>query len=68
MKSAVNGRRIVVFSGGSKKGIESVYEDARAIRDGGGNGSIIVGNSFHRSNPDALEMLNNLIEIYKGKA
>ena len=68
MKSALNGRRIVVFSGGSKKGIESVYDDARAIRDGGGNGSIIGRNSFQRSYPDALEMLNNLIEIYKGKA
>ena len=68
MKSALNGRRIVVFSVGSKKGIESVYYDARAIRDGGGNGSIIGRNSFQRSYPDALEMLNNLIEIYKGKA
>ena len=68
MKSALNGRRIVVFSGGSKKGIESVYDDARAIRDGGGNGSIIGRNSFQRNYPEALEMLNNLIEIYKGKA
>lgn len=68
MKSALNGRRIVVFSGGSKKGIESVYDDARAIRDGGGNGSIIGRNSFQRSYPEALEMLNNLIQIYKHRA
>ena len=68
MKSALNGRRIVVFSGGSKKGIESVYDDARAIRDGGGNGSIIRRNSFQRNYPEALEMLNNLIKIYKYKA
>ena len=68
MKSALNGRRIVVFSGGSKKGIESVYDDARAIRDGGGNGSIIGRNSFQRNYPEALEMLNNLIKIYKYKA
>lgn len=68
MKSALNGRRIVVFSGGSKKGTNSVYDDARAIRDGGGNGSIIGRNSFQRSYTDALEMLHNLIEIYKNKA
>jgi class I fructose-bisphosphate aldolase len=68
MNSALGGRRIVVFSGGSKKGADNVYDDARAIRDGGGNGSIIGRNSFQRSYPDALEMLNKLIEIYKGKA
>ena len=45
-----------------------IRDSARAIRDGGGNGSIIGRNSFQRSYPDALEMLNNLIEIYKGKA
>ena len=68
MNSALGGRRIVVFSGGSKKGADNVYDDAQAIRDGGGNGSIIGRNSFQRSYPDALEMLNKLIEIYKGKA
>jgi class I fructose-bisphosphate aldolase len=30
------GRRLVVFSGGGKKGAEGLYDDARAIRDGGG--------------------------------
>ncbi|HEX9859029.1 MAG TPA: class I fructose-bisphosphate aldolase [Paracoccaceae bacterium] len=68
MQSAFNGRRIVVFSGGAKKGEDSVYDDARAIRDGGGNGSIIGRNSFQRSREDALAMLGKLIEIYKGKA
>ena len=68
MRSAFNGRRIVVFSGGSKKSQDSVYDDARAIRDGGGNGSIIGRNSFQRERSDALEMLGKLIDIYKGKA
>ena len=61
------GRRLVVFSGGAKKGTDSVYDDARAIRDGGGNGSIIGRNSFQRSREDALDMLQKLINIYKGK-
>ncbi|GEK67420.1 fructose-bisphosphate aldolase [Paracoccus denitrificans] len=68
MQSAFNGRRIVVFSGGAAKGADAVYDDARAIRDGGGNGSIIGRNSFQRSREDALEMLQKLVDIYLGKA
>jgi len=68
VQAAFNGRRIVVFSGGSKKGADSVYEDARAIRDGGGNGSIIGRNTFQRPRADALEMLGKLVAIYKGDA
>lgn len=68
MQSAFGGRRIVVFSGGATKGADAVYDDARAIRDGGGNGSIIGRNSFQRSREDALAMLAKLVDIYKGKA
>ncbi|MDP4033673.1 MAG: fructose-bisphosphate aldolase, partial [Pseudorhodobacter sp.] len=68
MQAAFNGRRIVVFSGGAKKGEDSVFDDARAIRDGGGFGSIIGRNSFQRSREDALVMLGKLVEIYKGRA
>ncbi|WP_415184195.1 class I fructose-bisphosphate aldolase [Phaeovulum sp.] len=68
MQASFAGRRIVVFSGGAKKGEDSVYDDARAIRDGGGNGSIIGRNSFQRSREDALAMLGKLVDIYKGRA
>ncbi len=68
MQSAFNGRRIVVFSGGSKKGQDSVFDDARAIRDGGGNGSIIGRNTFQRERSEALAMLSQLVDIYRGKA
>ena len=68
MEASFNGRRIVVFSGGAKKGADSVYDDARAIRDGGGNGSIIGRNSFQRDRDEALAMLAKLIDIYKNKA
>ena len=67
MDAAFAGRRIVVFSGGAKKGANSVFDDARAIRDGGGNGSIIGRNSFQRPRADALEMLGKLVDIYKGR-
>jgi class I fructose-bisphosphate aldolase len=67
VQSAFAGRRIMVFSGGAKKGADSVYDDARAIRDGGGNGSIIGRNSFQRPREEALEMLGKLQDIYLGK-
>jgi class I fructose-bisphosphate aldolase len=67
MQSSFNGRRIVVFSGGAAKGADSVFEDARAIRDGGGNGSIIGRNTFQRPRDEAIAMLNTIIRIYQGK-
>lgn len=68
VRSALNGRRLIVFSGGAAKGEDSVFDDARAIRDGGGNGSIIGRNCFQRSREDAMKMLDTLVQIYKGKA
>jgi fructose-bisphosphate aldolase, class I len=67
VQAAFGGRRIMVFSGGAAKGEDAVYDDARAIRDGGGNGSIIGRNTFQRSREDAMAMLNKLVEIYKGR-
>jgi len=67
MQSCFNGRRIVVFSGGAHKDENAIFDDARAIRDGGGNGSIIGRNSFQRSREDALVLLDRLVKIYLGK-
>ena len=67
VQAAFNGRRIIVFSGGAQKGEDAVFEDARAIRDGGGNGSIIGRNTFQRSREDAMAMLDRLVSIYKGR-
>jgi class I fructose-bisphosphate aldolase len=67
MESSFAGRRLVVFSGGAAKGTDAVYDEIRALRDGGANGSIIGRNSFQRSREDALELLGNVIKIYQGK-
>ena len=67
VQSLFNGKRVVVFSGGAQKGTQSVYDDAIAIRDGGGNGSIIGRNTFQRSREDAMAMLDKLVNIYLGK-
>ena len=66
VQSSFAGRRIVVFSGGAQKGADAVYQDARDIRDGGGNGSIIGRNTFQRPRDEALQMFDRLVRIYKG--
>ncbi|MEL6264074.1 MAG: class I fructose-bisphosphate aldolase [Pseudomonadota bacterium] len=68
VKAAFSGRRLIVFSGGASKGADAVYDDARAIRDGGGNGSIIGRNTFQRPRDQAMSMLDQLVDIYLGKA
>jgi class I fructose-bisphosphate aldolase len=68
VQSCFNGRRIVVFSGGEAKDLKGIYAEAKAIRDGGGNGSIIGRNTFQRPKEDALKMLGEIVKIYQGKA
>ena len=65
VRSCFNGRRMVVFSGGAAKGADAVFDDAKAIKKGGGNGSIIGRNSFQRKKKDGLEMLGKIMDIYK---
>jgi class I fructose-bisphosphate aldolase len=67
VQACFNGRRIVVFSGGAAKGEQGIFEEARAIRDGGGNGSIIGRNTFQRPRAEALKLLDGLIKIYQGR-
>ncbi len=67
VQSSFDGRRIVIFSGGAKKdNDEDVLNEARAIRDGGGFGSIIGRNSFQRKRPEALKLLRRIMAIYAG--
>jgi len=66
VQSAFNGRRIVIFSGGPSAPDETFYNEVRAIRDGGGFGSIIGRNSFQRKKSDALKFLDTVMSIYEG--
>jgi len=65
VQSCFAGKRIVVFSGGAAKDTESILAEVKAIKDGGGNGSIIGRNSFQRPREEALELLNSIIDVYK---
>ena len=67
VQSAFDGRRIVIFSGGAKGEDQKIFDEARAIRDGGGFGSIIGRNSFQRPKPQALEFLATVMKIYSGE-
>jgi class I fructose-bisphosphate aldolase len=67
MQSTFDGRRIVILSGGAKGEDQKIFDEARAIRDGGGFGSIIGRNSFQREKPQALEFLSTVMKIYSGE-
>lgn len=66
VQCAFNGRRIVIFSGGPAEADEVMLDEIRAIRDGGGFGSIIGRNSFQRKKSDALWLLDTITQIYAG--
>lgn len=67
VQSCFNGKRLVVFSGGSSKNKESLLAEIKELYLGGASGSIIGRNSFQRPYSEALALLNQIIEIYKGK-
>jgi len=67
VQSAFGGRRIVIFSGGEAKETSAIFDEVKAIRDGGGFGSIIGRNSFQRPRAEALDFLRQVMDIYAGK-
>ncbi|HKQ97538.1 MAG TPA: class I fructose-bisphosphate aldolase [Candidatus Polarisedimenticolia bacterium] len=64
VQCAFAGRRILIFSGGPAETDEKILSEVRAIRDGGGFGSIIGRNSFQRKRADALKLLDTIMKIY----
>lgn len=66
LKAALGGRRIVIFSGGGKKSDAEILDEVKAIKEAGGNGSIIGRNSFQRSKEDALKLLGQMVDVYRG--
>lgn len=64
VQSAFNGRRIVIFSGGSAKSHEDFIQEIRGIAEGGGFGSIIGRNSFQRPKSEAVDLLHEVMDLY----
>ena len=65
VKSAFNGRRIVIFSGGEAKGTDAVLQEVTQIAAGGAFGSIMGRNAFQRPKAEAIELLHAVMDIYK---
>jgi class I fructose-bisphosphate aldolase len=66
-QATFGGRRLVIFSGGNAKSNVEVLDEIRGIAAGGGDGSIIGRNCFQRPREEALALLSDIIDIYKGK-
>ncbi len=64
-RSCFNGRRIVVFSGGEAKNDDELLSEVKAIKQGGGNGSIVGRNCFQRTKKEALILLDKMFSIYE---
>jgi class I fructose-bisphosphate aldolase len=64
-KACFNGRRMVVFSGGEAKDTASILDEMRAIKAGGGNGSIMGRNAFQRPRAEAIKLFDSMIDILK---
>ena len=67
VKSAFNGKRIVIFSGGENRDTAGLLEDVKGLADGGAFGSIMGRNAFQRPREEALKLLDGIIKIYKGQ-
>ena len=65
IKSAFDGRRIVIFSGGAAKGEEAVVQEIGQIAAGGGFGSIIGRNAFQRPKAEAHALLDKIATFTK---
>lgn len=65
MSCCFNGRRAVIFSGGSAKDASKVLDDIAVVRQGGGTGSIIGRNIFQRPRGEALQLIDKAAKLYE---
>ncbi|WNG47424.1 class I fructose-bisphosphate aldolase [Archangium minus] len=65
VKSAFNGKRIVIFSGGENKDTPALLEEIRQIAAGGGFGSIMGRNAFQRPHDESVKLLKDVMNIFK---
>jgi class I fructose-bisphosphate aldolase len=63
VKSAYDGHRIIIHSGGSTKSSDEVLSEIRELRDGGAFGSIMGRNVFQRETSEAIELLHQVEDI-----
>ncbi|NMO20416.1 class I fructose-bisphosphate aldolase [Pyxidicoccus fallax] len=66
VRSAFNGKRIVIFSGGEAKDTPALLEEIRQINAGGGFGSIMGRNAFQRPHDESVKLLKDVMNIFAG--
>ena len=66
VRSAFNGRRIVIFSGGEAKGTDEVLKEVTEIAAGGAFGSIMGRNAFQRPKDEAIKLLRAVMALHAG--
>ena len=65
LDSCFKGRRLVIFSGGEAKGKDAFLEEIKELAAGGAHGSIIGRNAFQRPKEEALQLLLEVMDIYR---
>ncbi|MBX3201751.1 MAG: class I fructose-bisphosphate aldolase [Labilithrix sp.] len=65
VKSAFNGKRIVIFSGGESKDTPALLDEVRELAKGGAFGSIMGRNAFQRPKAEAIKLLQDVEDIFK---
>lgn len=67
VQSTFGGKRIVIFSGGEAKGTQDVLNEVAQLAEGGAFGSIMGRNAFQRPRKEAVQLLQNVMDIFVGK-
>lgn len=67
VQSCFAGKRIVIFSGGEAKGTEDILNEVKDLAQGGGFGSIMGRNAFQRPKKEAIQLLNEVQNIFAGR-
>ncbi|WP_437592738.1 class I fructose-bisphosphate aldolase [Sorangium sp. So ce1000] len=65
VQTTFGGKRVVIFSGGESKATDAVLEEVREMAAGGSFGSIMGRNAFQRPRAEALQLLADVIQIYR---
>lgn len=66
VQSSFAGKRIVIFSGGEAKGTDDLLREVKEIAHGGAFGSIMGRNAFQRPRKEAVQLLNQVQDIFRG--
>jgi class I fructose-bisphosphate aldolase len=65
IQSAMNGKRIVIFSGGEAKETDALLEEVKGLAAGGAFGSIMGRNAFQRPRAEALKLLASVMDVFR---